>query len=206
MLGSRCAGVGAGARRFAARGRRRAALGLRLGLQLRERAHGGDRGDVRRAVGHLDLLGALGLGRRASLESSPPLALPTANEAPNRTTAAAASASRVRPALTHSPSCAASWSPASCRRSAPRAGFRTWHDLDADESPCRVPGGNANGDRRAVGQRLTDDAANLEVPRGLCTHRGAGGGSRPLDRAARHSRRPLGSLHLTTTRAPFGTS
>jgi hypothetical protein len=41
--------------------------------------------------------------------SSPPLALPTANEAPNRTTAAPASARRVRAGLTRSPSCAASW-------------------------------------------------------------------------------------------------
>lgn len=46
--------------------------------------------------------------------SVPRVARPTANDPPSRTTAATASASRVRPGLTHSPSCAAGWSPVSC--------------------------------------------------------------------------------------------
>ena len=183
--GGRCRARGVRARGVGvagARGRGRAALGLRLGLQLRERAHGGDRWHVRRAVGHLDLLGALGLGRSSPpLESSPPLALPTANEAPNRTTAAAASARRVRPALTHSPSFAASSSPASCRRSAQRAGFRTGTTLRRMNRPVA----NLAVTRTVIvvpyGSDFPMTLRTLQVPGGLRPHRSAGGGGRALD-------------------------
>jgi hypothetical protein len=69
--------------------------------------------------GSVTFFALLGFAEEPSLESSPPLALPTANDAPNRTTAAPASASRVRAGFTHSPPCAASSSPGACRTSAP---------------------------------------------------------------------------------------